>query len=95
MTPSRSSRSAPDSAQGSAHVHGEKPPQAKNLVPLKALSDVFVTKHLAWNLEGKCGVFTFFVFFWGVLVWLIVVSSENGWQNVGRIKFEAMELPRV
>lgn len=33
-----------ESTQGSAHGHGEKPPQAKNLVPLKALSDVFVTK---------------------------------------------------
>ena len=39
--------------------------------------------------------FHMFRIFWGVLVWLIVVSSENGWQNVGRIKFEAMELPRV
>jgi len=44
---------------------------------------------------GKIWGFHIFRIFWGVLVWLIVVCSENGWQNVGRIKFEAMELPRV
>jgi len=44
---------------------------------------------------GKMWGFHIFRIFLGVLVWLIVVSSENGWQNVGRIKFEAMELPRV
>lgn len=32
---------------------GERPEKAKNLVPLKALSDIFVTKHL--GVEKKTG----------------------------------------
>ena len=34
---------------------GERPPQGKNLVPLKALSDVFVTKHLETERQRFVG----------------------------------------
>ena len=50
--------------QGSNHRDGEKPPQATNLVPLKVLSDIFVTKQLVW--EHAVGNMWLFPQIWGI-----------------------------
>ena len=39
--------------QGSKEQDGERPEKAKNLVPLKALSDIFVTKRLGVQKTGE------------------------------------------